>query len=191
MSRCPSWTEAVSRSGVAPARGKASHEPSPAPIRWCSKPCGRRPKWTGPSTPAALTRWIPRPSPRRGGWPDATGADRRGPGRLPAHGAGASVPPGGHSRSRVAGRAELRGVLADPTLSLAAKGVLAFVLTRPPGTRVTLALLSSSNPDPDAVIEAALRELARSGLVPTAPPEGRGAVGRIPARGAPPTPKGG
>ncbi len=106
-------------------------------------------------------------------------------------GASASVPPGGHSRSRVAGRAELRGVLADPTLSLAAKGVLAFVLTRPPGTRVTLALLSSSNPDPDAVIEAALRELARSGLVPTAPPEGRGAVGRIPARGAPPTPKGG
>ncbi len=106
-------------------------------------------------------------------------------------GANATLPPGGHSRSRAAGTAELRGVLADPTLSLAAKGVLAFVLTRPPGTRVTRALLSSSNSDPDAVIEAALRELARSGLVPTAPPEGRGAVGRTPARGAPPRPKGG
>ncbi len=38
-------------------------------------------------------------------------------------------------------RRELNGVLADPSLSLAAKGILAFVLTRPAGAVITRAEL--------------------------------------------------
>jgi DNA-binding IscR family transcriptional regulator len=52
-------------------------------------------------------------------------------------------------------------------LSLAAKGVLAFVLTRPAGARVTQAELFGCSRDPMTVIEAAVKELARKGLVGT------------------------
>ena len=61
----------------------------------------------------------------------------------------------------------LRHVFEDQDLSLAAKGVLAFVLTRPAGARVTQAELFGSSRDPMAVIEAAVKELARKGLVGT------------------------
>jgi hypothetical protein len=63
--------------------------------------------------------------------------------------------------------AALRDVFEDQDLSLAAKGVLAFVLTRPAGARVTQAELFGSSCDPMTVIEAAVKELARKGLVGT------------------------
>jgi hypothetical protein len=59
----------------------------------------------------------------------------------------------------------LRAVFEDPGLSLAAKGALAFVLTRPPGTRVRPEDLFASSSDPMPVITKAVRELARTGLV--------------------------
>jgi hypothetical protein len=64
--------------------------------------------------------------------------------------------------------AALRRVFADPDLSLAAKGALAYVLTRPAGARVGAADLFSDSSDPIKVVEGALRELVRTGLVGTA-----------------------
>jgi hypothetical protein len=63
--------------------------------------------------------------------------------------------------------ASLRALLASPELSYAAKGVLAFVLTRPPGARVGLAELFAASADPMEQITKAVRELARAGLVAT------------------------
>jgi len=83
-----------------------------------------------------------------------------------------------HGRTRTAGLAELRGVLADPSLSLAAKGVLALVLTRPPGAVITRATLFESNRDPMTVIDAAVKELAQRGLVATVAPAKRNAPRR-------------
>lgn len=51
-----------------------------------------------------------------------------------------------------------------------AKGVLAFVLSRPPGAVITRAELLSCSRDPIQVIDAAVRELAQAGLVPQAAP---------------------
>jgi hypothetical protein len=70
--------------------------------------------------------------------------------------------------------ASLRALLASPDLSFAAKGVLAFVLTRPPGARVGLAALFAASTDRMETITAAVRELSRMGLVASLKP-GRGA----------------
>jgi hypothetical protein len=61
----------------------------------------------------------------------------------------------------------LRRVFADPDLSLAAKGLLAVVLTRPQGARVSAADLFATSSDPMATITKACRELVRAGLVGT------------------------
>ncbi len=75
-------------------------------------------------------------------------------------------------------RRELNGVLADPSLSLAAKGILAFVLTRPAGAVITRAELFESNRDPIKVIDAAIKELAQGGFISTVPPAKRSAPRR-------------
>ena len=60
---------------------------------------------------------------------------------------------------------ELAAVLADPELSLAAKGALAIVATRPPGAVVTRAELFRLNSDSISTIDRALKELVSRGLV--------------------------
>ncbi len=85
---------------------------------------------------------------------------------------------GNGTYGRTAGLAELRAVLADPSLSLAAKGVLALVLTRPPGAVITRATLFESNRDPMKVIDAAIKELAQGGFVATVAPAKRSAPRR-------------
>jgi hypothetical protein len=69
-------------------------------------------------------------------------------------------------------------VSADPNLSLAAKGILAFVLTRPPGAVVTRAELFESNRDSISVIDAAIKELAQGRFISTVPPAKRSAPRR-------------
>jgi hypothetical protein len=64
----------------------------------------------------------------------------------------------------------LRRVFEDPGLSLAAKGALAFVLTRPAGARISEAELFTCSSDPLDAIAQAVRELARTGLVGTVKP---------------------
>jgi hypothetical protein len=64
----------------------------------------------------------------------------------------------------------LRRVLEDPDLSLAAKGALAFVLTRPSGARVSPADLFVSSSDPMMAIAKAVQELTRAGLIGTVKP---------------------
>jgi hypothetical protein len=82
---------------------------------------------------------------------------------------------------------ELRGVLFDPSLSLAAKGLLKQALMRPPGVVVTRAELFKTNRDQMAAIDSAIGELARTGLVVMVPPrkrsQGRRSGGiKLPAR---------
>jgi hypothetical protein len=66
--------------------------------------------------------------------------------------------------------AELRAVLADPGLSFAAKGVLALVLSRPPGAVIVTGELFSASADPMPVVERAVAELVQTGLLSTTPP---------------------
>jgi hypothetical protein len=66
--------------------------------------------------------------------------------------------------------AELRAVLADPGLSFAAKGVLALVLSRPPGAVIGTGELFATSADPMPVVERAVAELVRAGLLATTPP---------------------
>jgi hypothetical protein len=68
---------------------------------------------------------------------------------------------------------ELRGVLLDPSLSLAAKGLLYELLVRPPGAVLTRAELFATNRDQMAAIDAAIFELARAGLGVEVPPRKR------------------
>jgi hypothetical protein len=68
---------------------------------------------------------------------------------------------------------EVRGVLSDPSLSLAAKGLLHELLVRPPGAVLTRAELFETNRDAMATIDAAMSELARAGLVVVVPPRKR------------------
>ena len=77
------------------------------------------------------------------------------------------------SRPVEVSRRELRGVQADPSLSLAAKGLLHQLLARPAGVVLTRAGLFESNRDPMTVIDAAIDELARAGLVVKVKPRGR------------------
>jgi hypothetical protein len=68
----------------------------------------------------------------------------------------------------------LAAVLAEDSLSYSAKGVLAYLLTRPPGATVTKADLFCSSRDSLATIEAAVKELAAAGLLGTVRPRARG-----------------
>jgi hypothetical protein len=70
--------------------------------------------------------------------------------------------------------AELRAVLADPGLSFAAKGVLALVLSRPPGAVIGTSGLFAAAADPMLPIEQAVAELVQAGLL-TATQPGRAA----------------
>jgi hypothetical protein len=62
---------------------------------------------------------------------------------------------------------------AEPGLSLAAKGLAAFLLSRPPRP-VTRAELFRSNSDGMPFIEAAIRELEQHGMVVRVAGRGRG-----------------
>jgi hypothetical protein len=68
---------------------------------------------------------------------------------------------------------ELRGVQLDPSLSLAAKGLLHGLLLRPSGAVLTRVELFETNSDPMAAIDNAIEELARAGLVVKVPPRKR------------------
>jgi hypothetical protein len=84
-----------------------------------------------------------------------------------------------------------RSLLAASDLSLAAKGLLSYIVTRPPGTVVTKAELFQASSDSMATIESAAGELVRHGLVGTVPGRGRGnrASGGITLHPQPDTPK--
>jgi hypothetical protein len=62
---------------------------------------------------------------------------------------------------------------AEPGLSLAAKGLATYLLTRPPRP-VTRAELFSANSDPMPMINGAIAELLAAGMVETVPGRGRG-----------------
>jgi hypothetical protein len=62
---------------------------------------------------------------------------------------------------------------AEPGLSLSAKGLAAFLLTRPPRP-ITRAELFSCNSDPMPFINAAIAELEAVGMVTRVPGRGRG-----------------
>jgi hypothetical protein len=62
---------------------------------------------------------------------------------------------------------------AEPGLSLAAKGLASFLLSRPPRP-VTLAELFRCNSDPMPMIHGAIRELEAVGMVVRVPGRGRG-----------------
>jgi hypothetical protein len=62
---------------------------------------------------------------------------------------------------------------AEPGLSLSAKGLAVYLLSRPPRT-ITRAELFRSTADPMARIDAAIRELLAAGLVDRVPPRRRG-----------------
>jgi hypothetical protein len=68
---------------------------------------------------------------------------------------------------------ELRGVQLDPSLSLAAKGLLHGLLLRPPGAVLTRAELFETNSDQMVAIDAAISELAGAGLAVKVPPRKR------------------
>jgi hypothetical protein len=65
---------------------------------------------------------------------------------------------------------ELRAVLADPGLSFAAKGVLALVLSRPPGAVIGTGELFAASADRMEGIEDAIDELVHAGLLARTPP---------------------
>ncbi|HEX8135207.1 MAG TPA: hypothetical protein VF880_17485 [Actinomycetes bacterium] len=62
---------------------------------------------------------------------------------------------------------------AEPGLSLAAKGLAAFVLSRPPRP-ITFAELFRSTSDPMPLIAGAAAELVAAGMVERVPGRGRG-----------------
>jgi hypothetical protein len=61
--------------------------------------------------------------------------------------------------------AELRAVLGDPVMSFAAKGVLALVLSHPPGALIGTGELFVASADPMEFIDDAIDELVRAGLL--------------------------
>jgi hypothetical protein len=65
---------------------------------------------------------------------------------------------------------DLRVVLADPGLSFTAKGVLALVLSRPPGAVIDIGELFAASADPMAAVERAVDELVQADLLATVPP---------------------
>jgi hypothetical protein len=62
---------------------------------------------------------------------------------------------------------------AEPGLSLAAKGLASYLLTRPPRP-VTFAELFRANADPMPLIHGAVRELEAAGMVERVAGRGRG-----------------
>jgi hypothetical protein len=62
---------------------------------------------------------------------------------------------------------------AEPGLSLAAKGLAAFVLSRPPRP-ISMGELFRTSSDPWPMIRGAVRELAEAGMVDVLPPRRRG-----------------
>jgi hypothetical protein len=77
-------------------------------------------------------------------------------------------------RSQPAGNMPALTVLsAEPGLSLSAKGLALFVLSRP-SRPITRAELFRSNSDPMPMIDAAIRELEAVGLIERVPGRGRG-----------------
>jgi hypothetical protein len=62
---------------------------------------------------------------------------------------------------------------AEPGLSLAAKGLAAFVLSRPPRP-ISMGELFRTSSDPWPMIRGAVRELADAGMVDVLPPRRRG-----------------
>jgi hypothetical protein len=62
---------------------------------------------------------------------------------------------------------------AEPGLSLAAKGLAAFVLSRPPRP-ISMGELFRTSSDPWPMIRGAVRELADVGMVDVLPPRRRG-----------------
>jgi hypothetical protein len=62
---------------------------------------------------------------------------------------------------------------AEPGLSLGAKGLAAFLLSRPPRT-VTREELFRSTSDPMSLIDYAIRELVAVGMIEQVPGRGRG-----------------
>jgi hypothetical protein len=79
-------------------------------------------------------------------------------------------------RARQGQGRQVRGLLADPTLSLAAKGLVVLLLTRPPGAVVSRAALYAACGDAMARIDQAISELVAAGLAKTVPPSKRGQV---------------
>jgi hypothetical protein len=77
------------------------------------------------------------------------------------------------SRPMQVTRRELRAVRLDPSLSLAAKGLLHELLARPAGAVLTRAELFETNRDAMAAIDAAIEELVRAGLVVKVKPRKR------------------
>jgi len=61
------------------------------------------------------------------------------------------------------------GVLADPELSFAAKGLLLWALTRPPGQELARVELDQASRDPLHALTDALHNLVRSGWLATVP----------------------
>src|SRR6266516_3427519 len=82
----------------------------------------------------------------------------------------------GNGNANIGGIAarQVRGLLAIPELSLAAKGLLALLLCVPPGAVVTRAALYGACGDSIARVDQAIGELTRAGLVTTVPPRKRG-----------------
>ena len=66
--------------------------------------------------------------------------------------------------------AELRAVLCDPGMSLAAKGLLVLVLSRAPGAVIATGELFAASADPMEVIDSAVDELVHAGLLAWTPP---------------------
>ena len=62
---------------------------------------------------------------------------------------------------------------AEPGLSLAAKGLASYVLSRPPRP-ISMGELFRTSSDPWPMIRGAVRELADAGMVDVLPPRRRG-----------------
>ena len=88
----------------------------------------------------------------------------------PSAGAGSAPALGLVAPGQLVSAAELRGVLADPGLSFAAKGVLALLLSRPAGAITGIGELFATSADPLPVIERAVAELVQAGLLATTRP---------------------
>ncbi len=118
------------------------------------------------------------PGPLRAGGAGADGG-RRGPGmdgvepmtrRQRATAPGSTPVVGLVAPGQPVSPAELHAVFADPGLSFAAKGVLALVLSCPPGAVIGMAELFAQSADPMSQVERAVTELVDGGLLTTTPP---------------------
>jgi hypothetical protein len=118
------------------------------------------------SREGSLTEWLMH---------EATSHHGEGaPGR-PADESWVGAPPNLSGDSRMLSTSHaFRSVLAAADLSFAAKGLLSYIVTRPPGTVITKAELFQASSDSMPTIEKAAMELVRHGLVGTVAGRGRG-----------------